>query len=92
MSLGRRDPTSLLNLAISAAVSNVHRISNLNSIPEYIVTELFERTLASGKLTDSVLKVFMATGNSEVLNIVRDLNIQLVYLPVLPTRCGGHTL
>ncbi|KAI5077317.1 hypothetical protein GOP47_0007141 [Adiantum capillus-veneris] len=90
MSLHRRDPPSLLNLAISAAVLNVHHIPNLDSIPDAIVVDLFKKTLASGKLTESVLKVFMATGNTEVLSIVKGLNIQPIYLPVLPTRCSGR--
>ncbi|MCO5578063.1 hypothetical protein L7F22_031901 [Adiantum nelumboides] len=86
MSLHRRDPPSLLNLAISAAVLNVQHIPNLNSIPDAIVVDLFkQKTLASGKLTEPVLKVFMATGNPEVLYIVKGLNIQPIYLPVLPT-------
>ncbi|KAH7285469.1 hypothetical protein KP509_33G029600 [Ceratopteris richardii] len=93
MSIPRRDPPSLLSLAISAAVHNVQHIHNLSSIPEQIVAELFrQKTLAAGKLTEPILKVFMATGNPEVLLTVQSLDIQPIRYPVLPTRCNGRMI
>eukprot|EP00249_Psilotum_nudum_P008898 c21580_g1_i2 orf=278-619(-) len=78
---------SLLSLTIDAAVLNIHHLTNLNAIPDAIVLELFQKTLAAGKLTESVLKVFMATGNEQVLGVVKALDIRPVLKPILPTRC-----
>ncbi|KAF6141012.1 hypothetical protein GIB67_001901 [Kingdonia uniflora] len=46
------------------------------------------KTLGAGKLTDQVLKLFMATGNIEILSLTQALNIQQIITPVLPTRCS----
>ncbi|CAK9212128.1 unnamed protein product [Sphagnum jensenii] len=85
-------PPSLLHLSINTAVSNIQRLSNLSCIPDYIVEDLFLRTLAAGKLTEPVLQMFLATGNEEVLHTVQLLRIKPVLKPVLPTRCSPRQL
>lgn len=47
--------------------------------------DIFQRTLKAGKLNPRILKVFVATGNEEILSMIRALNIQLVLTPILPT-------
>ena len=42
MSVRGSDPPSLLSLSIKAAISNIHHIHNLSSIPDPLVTELFQ--------------------------------------------------
>ncbi|KAI4302028.1 hypothetical protein L6164_035249 [Bauhinia variegata] len=49
---------------------------------------LLERILKAGKLTEKVLKLFVATGKDEVLSLIQELNIQHIVTPVLPTRCS----
>lgn len=44
-----------------------------------------QRTLRAGKLTEKILKLFVATGKEEILSLIESLNIQLVLTPVLPT-------
>lgn len=44
-----------------------------------------QKTLRAGKLTEKVLKLFMATGKDEVLSLIEALNIQHIVIPVLPT-------
>jgi hypothetical protein len=45
-----------------------------------------QRTLGAGKLTEKVLKLFMATGKDEVISLIEALNIQHhILAPVLPT-------
>lgn len=44
-----------------------------------------QRTLQAGKLTEKVLKLFLATGNDKVLSLIEALNIQHILTPVLPT-------
>ncbi|KAF8388529.1 hypothetical protein HHK36_027204 [Tetracentron sinense] len=44
-----------------------------------------QNTLRAGKLTEKVLKVFMATGKDEILSLIEALNIQHILTPVLPT-------
>lgn len=44
-----------------------------------------QRTLRAGKLTEKILKLFVATGKEEILALIESLNIQLVLTPVLPT-------
>ncbi|KAH1234991.1 hypothetical protein GmHk_09G027060 [Glycine max] len=48
----------------------------------------FSRILKAGKLTEKVLRLFIATGKDEVLSFVQALNIQHILTPVLPTRCS----
>jgi hypothetical protein len=40
-------PPSLLHLSINTAVSNIQRLSNLSSIPDYIVEDLFVVSLVA---------------------------------------------
>lgn len=49
-------------------------------------------TLRAGKLTEKILKRFVATGKDEILSLINDLNIQLVLVPVLPTSKSVHKL
>ncbi|GLJ27888.1 hypothetical protein SUGI_0547500 [Cryptomeria japonica] len=88
MSSARSASPTLLNLTIDTAVSNIHRIGSLNSIPDHIVVELFTKTLSAGKLTERVLRIFVATGNEYVLGCVKAFNIQPILRPILPTRCS----
>lgn len=44
-----------------------------------------QRILKAGKLTEKVLKLFIATGKDEVISLVQALNIQHILTPVLPT-------
>lgn len=44
-----------------------------------------QRILKAGKLTEKVVKLFIATGKDEVLSLVQELNIQHILTPVLPT-------
>ncbi|KAK9159717.1 hypothetical protein Syun_006058 [Stephania yunnanensis] len=77
-------PPSLLSLAIHSALLNISRFSDLSPLPDPVLLELFEKTLRAGKLTEKVLKLFMATGNDEILLFI-EKNIQLIVSPVLPT-------
>ncbi|KAI0510467.1 hypothetical protein KFK09_011069 [Dendrobium nobile] len=43
------------------------------------------KTLSAGKLTERVLKLFMSTGNEEIVSFVESLNIKQILIPVLPT-------
>ncbi|KAB5512300.1 hypothetical protein DKX38_029328 [Salix brachista] len=62
------------------------REGNSNEIkPFRLWRSIGERTLKAGKLTEKVLKLFVATGNDEVLAFIHALNIQHVVTPVLPT-------
>jgi hypothetical protein len=88
MSLPASAPPTLLNLTIDSAVSRIHRITNLNSIPDDIVLDLFRKTLQAGKLTERILMVFMATGNEQVQAFVKEKKIRTVLRPILPTRCS----
>lgn len=47
-----------------------------------------QRILRAGKLTEKVLRLFIATGKDEVISLVKALNIQHDLTPVLPTRCS----
>lgn len=44
-----------------------------------------QRILRAGKLTEKVLRLFIATGKDEVISLVKALNIQHDLTPVLPT-------
>ncbi|XP_020234796.1 uncharacterized protein LOC109814710 isoform X2 [Cajanus cajan] len=82
-----KTPPSLLSLTIDSAVLNLSDISDLSHIPDHILRDLFLRILKAGKLTEKVLRLFIATGKDEVLSLVQALNIQHILTPVLPTRC-----
>ncbi|KAI3724230.1 hypothetical protein L2E82_36001 [Cichorium intybus] len=86
--MSHRCPPPLLSLAIDAALFNLHNISDLSFLPEHILIDLFLRTLKAGKLNPRILKIFVATGNEEILSMIRALNIQIVLTPILPTRCS----
>lgn len=81
-------PPTLLSLTIDTALLNLSNITDLSFLPEHILIELFLRTLRAGKLTEKILKLFVATGKEEILSLIESLNIQLVLTPVLPTRCS----
>ncbi|RHN47077.1 hypothetical protein MtrunA17_Chr7g0249041 [Medicago truncatula] len=83
-----KTPPSLLSLTIDSAVLNLSDISDLSPIPDHILLDLFLRILKAGKLTEKVLKLFIATGNEEVISLVQALNIRHIVTPVLPTRCS----
>ncbi|GAV77625.1 hypothetical protein CFOL_v3_21096, partial [Cephalotus follicularis] len=83
-----RTPPSLLSLAIETAVLNLSHVSDLSPLPDHILLDLFLRTLRAGKLTEKILKLFIATGKDEVLSFIQAMNIQHVLTPVLPTRCS----
>ncbi|CAH8355721.1 unnamed protein product [Eruca vesicaria subsp. sativa] len=83
----RNPPPSLLSLTINAAVLNISRINDLSHLPDHIVPDLFERTLNAGKLNERVLRVFMASGNEEVLDMIDALKIKIDLTPIVPTRC-----
>lgn len=83
-----KTPPSLLSLTIDSAVLNLSDISDLSPLPDHILLDLFLRILKAGKLTEKVLKLFIATGKDEVISLVQALNIQHILTPVLPTRCS----
>lgn len=83
-----RTPPSLLSLTIDSAVLNLSELSDLSPIPDHILLDLFLRILKAGKLTEKVLRLFIATGKDEVISLVQALNIQHILTPVLPTRCS----
>lgn len=82
-----RTPPSLLSLAIDSALINISFISDLSSLPDHILVDLFLKTLRAGKLTEKILKLFVATGKEEIISLIESFNIQAVLAPVLPTRC-----
>ncbi|KAE8706500.1 putative UDP-arabinopyranose mutase 2 [Hibiscus syriacus] len=81
-----RTPSCLLPLTLDSAVLNLSNITDLSPLPDHILIELFLRTLRAGKLTERVLKLFIATGKDEVFSLIQELNIQVTVNPVLPTR------
>ncbi|KAJ0972420.1 hypothetical protein J5N97_020379 [Dioscorea zingiberensis] len=81
-------PPSLLSLTIDSALLHIAHFTDLSAIPDPILAQLFMKTLHAGKLTEKVLKLFMATGNEEILYFVDSLNIQQILSPILPTRCS----
>ncbi|KAH1047868.1 hypothetical protein J1N35_038652 [Gossypium stocksii] len=64
---------------------NLSNITDLSPLPDHILIELFLRTLKAGKLTERVLKLFIAIGKDEVFSLVQALNIQVTVTPLLPT-------
>jgi hypothetical protein len=85
-----RTPPSLLSLAIHSALLNLSTISDLSFLPQHILTDLFLKTLRAGKLTPKILKVFIATGDEEILSLIKSLNIRHIISPVFPTKCGDE--
>ncbi|KAE8679040.1 putative UDP-arabinopyranose mutase 2 [Hibiscus syriacus] len=87
-----RTPPCLLSLTLDSAVLNLSNITDLSPLPDHILIELFLRTLRAGKLTERVLKLFIATGKDEVFSLIQALNIQVTVNPVLPTRALNFDL
>ncbi|KAG0590714.1 hypothetical protein M758_1G116300 [Ceratodon purpureus] len=85
-------PPSLLHLTLVTAVLHIHRFTDLSAVPDHLVFLLFQKTLAAGKLTDYVLRMFVATGNEDVLQLVKALGVRRVMKPILPTRCSDKRL
>ncbi|XP_030971626.1 probable UDP-arabinopyranose mutase 5 isoform X2 [Quercus lobata] len=81
----RITPPSLLSLTIDSALHNLSHFSDLSPLPDHILCDLFKRTLQAGKLNEKLLKLFLATGNDEVLSFIDGLKIQHIHAPVLPT-------
>ncbi|XP_023897473.1 probable UDP-arabinopyranose mutase 5 [Quercus suber] len=81
----RITPPSLLSLTIDSALHNLSHFSDLSPLPDHILCDLFKRTLQAGKLNEKLLKLFLATGNDEVLSFIDGLKIQHIHTPVLPT-------
>ncbi|KAH1031130.1 hypothetical protein J1N35_043304, partial [Gossypium stocksii] len=81
--------SSLLRAAISFhSVTFSHNLSNitdLSSLPDHILIELFLRTLRARKLTERVLKLFIATGKDEAFSLIQVVNIQVTVTHFLPT-------
>ncbi|KAL8171821.1 hypothetical protein V2J09_023625 [Rumex salicifolius] len=69
-------PPSLLSLTIDSAVLHFSRFSDLSRIPPHILLELFRKTLRAGKLNEKILRLFIATGEEEILSLIKELNIQ----------------
>ncbi|XP_050242525.1 probable UDP-arabinopyranose mutase 5 isoform X2 [Quercus robur] len=81
----RITPPSLLSLTIDSALHNLSHFSDLSPLPDHILCDLFKKTLQAGKLNEKLLKLFLATGNDEVLSFIDGLKIQHIHAPVLPT-------
>ncbi|KAK1295237.1 hypothetical protein QJS10_CPA16g00566 [Acorus calamus] len=79
---------SLLSLTIDSAILNISHFPDVSAIPDHLLLELFMKILGAGKLTEKVLKLFMETGNEEIISFVHSLNIRLVLSPIIPTRCS----
>lgn len=85
---GPMRPPSLLSLTLDSALLRIAHIADLSHLPDHLVIDLFRRTLSAGKLTEKVLKLFLATGCEEIILAVQLLNIKQPLVPVLPTRCS----
>ncbi|XP_028792213.1 uncharacterized protein LOC114748022 isoform X1 [Neltuma alba] len=83
-----KTPPSLLSLTLDSALLNLSDIPDLTPIPDHILLDLFLRILKAGKLTEKVLRLFVATGKEEVIAFIQALNVQHIVTPVLPTRCS----
>ncbi|CAL5029523.1 unnamed protein product [Urochloa decumbens] len=82
-------PPSLLSLTLDAALLRIAHIADLSHLPDHLVIDLFRvENLSAGKLTERVLKLFLATGCEEIILAVQLLNIKPPLVPVLPTRCS----
>ncbi|KAG2319431.1 hypothetical protein Bca4012_054324 [Brassica carinata] len=88
----RNPPPSLLTLTVNAtfAFNRLTKlgfnINDLSHLPDHIVLDLFARTLKAGKLNERVLRLFMASGNEEVLSVIDVLKIKIDVIPIIPTR------
>ncbi|KAL9248249.1 hypothetical protein vseg_021593 [Gypsophila vaccaria] len=81
-------PPSLLTLTLNSAILHLSSFSDLSHLPDHILLDLFSRTLKAGKLNEKILKLFVATGQEELLSFIQELNIQPIITPVIPTRCS----
>ncbi|KAK6911263.1 Reversibly glycosylated polypeptide family [Dillenia turbinata] len=81
-----QSPPSLLSVAIDSAPLDLSHFSDLSSLPDHILLDLFLRTLRAGKLNEKILRLFLATGKEEILALIEALNVQRVLTPVLPTK------
>ncbi|ONM12689.1 putative UDP-arabinopyranose mutase 5 [Zea mays] len=79
-------PPSLLSLTLDAALLRIANIADLSHLPDHLLIDLFRRTLSAGKLTEKVLKLFLATDCEDIILAVRLLNIKQPLVPVLPTN------
>ncbi|PNT62060.1 hypothetical protein BRADI_5g24843v3 [Brachypodium distachyon] len=83
-----RPTPTLLSLTLDAALLRIARLQDLSRIPDHLLVDLFHRTISAGKLTEKVLKLFLATDCEEIVLLVQLLNIKQPLVPVLPTRCS----
>ncbi|XP_010674692.2 uncharacterized protein LOC104890798 isoform X2 [Beta vulgaris subsp. vulgaris] len=83
-------PPTLLSLTIDTALLHLSSFSDLSPLPPHILLDLFLRTLKAGKLNEKILKLFIASGDDKVLSFIKELNIQPIINPVIPTRCCGR--
>lgn len=83
-----RPAPTLLALTLDAALLRIANLRDLSRLPDHILVDLFRRTLSAGKLTEKVLKLFLATDCEEIILLVQLLNIKQPLIPVLPTRCS----
>lgn len=81
-------PPSLLSLTLDSALLRIAHLHDLSRLPDHLLIDLFRRTIAAGKLTEKVLKLFLATDCEEIALLVQLLNIKQPLVPVLPTRCS----
>lgn len=86
--MSRRDPPSLLSLAVDSALHNISHFADLSPLPDHVLLDLFLKTLQAGKLNEKILKLFIATDCDEILALIKKLKIRPILTPVLPTRCG----
>ncbi|XP_074321115.1 uncharacterized protein LOC141657700 [Silene latifolia] len=84
------NPPSLLSLTLDSAILHLSSFSDLSRLPDHILVDLFRRTLKAGKLNERILKLFIATGQEELLSFIQELNIQPIITPIIPTRCSGR--
>ncbi|KAJ8753631.1 hypothetical protein K2173_025622 [Erythroxylum novogranatense] len=81
-------PPSLLSLTIDSAVLHLSNFSDLSFVPDHVLLDLFSRTLKAGRLNQKILNLFISAGKDAVITRIRELNIQPLLTPVLPTRCS----
>jgi len=75
-----RKVIALLFYSEVSSFGHFHSASSLHFLIFHV-----QRILKAGKLTEKVLKLFIATGNEEVISLVQALNIRHIVTPVLPT-------
>ncbi|GAB2218544.1 hypothetical protein Droror1_Dr00001771 [Drosera rotundifolia] len=83
--MSRRDPPSLLSLAVDSALHNISHFADLSPLPDHVLLDLFLKTLQAGKLNEKILKLFIATDCDEILALIKKLKIRPILTPVLPT-------